>query len=576
MPDPAAGGWAHRAGLLLAAIALAAFAVTLTHSLVWDDPALVEAARRLAGDEGALSFFQHPFTMTDQDLSRVTRYYRPLSSLSLLLDSAVPGGSALPFHLTNLLLYALLTYLVVRLFALLLPWRGAVVTGGLLFALHPLHVEVVAPAFGRTDLLMSVFLLASVLSWQRVRKGLAPRPSLEAAASHLFLLLACLSKETAVVTPFLLLAQSAAEEGVGKEWRRGAIRWLPGWGAVVVGVLLLRGIVLGGAGGGGGWLAVTPETSDAPGLLAAPLATLPAVVEGVARLALPWPQQLLHFPAPGLPAGEVLLGLALGAALLALAFPPRRFRQALVAALWVGVFLLPSVLLPRGGAPMADRFLFLSTVGSSLAAGWAFGRLREWRRGRVLAVGGTVLLAAAAAFLLASYLPVWKDDISLYRAMTRGQPSLPVGWNNLGRTLAREGKWREAADAFREAVRLSPGSARSLSSYGCALEVLGRRTEALEALARAEALEPGWVGGSYNLGLVLRAAGRREEAAAAFRRVVATDPSYFRGHLQLLLTLREAGREGEAEEVRRALERLFPDEGRELERQLQRPAPPSP
>ena len=50
--------------------------------------------------------------------------------------------------------------------------------GGLLFALHPSHVEVVANVSNRKDLLAMIFAMAALLVW--IRPGRSwPRPSRE-------------------------------------------------------------------------------------------------------------------------------------------------------------------------------------------------------------------------------------------------------------------------------------------------------------------------------------------------------------------------------------------------------------
>ena len=85
--------------------------------------------------------------------SRVDSNWLPLTWLSHMLDVELFGAWAGGHHATNLVLHALATAL---LFALLLSATRELVPSALvaaLFALHPLHVEVVAWVSQRKELL---------------------------------------------------------------------------------------------------------------------------------------------------------------------------------------------------------------------------------------------------------------------------------------------------------------------------------------------------------------------------------------------------------------------------------------
>src|SRR6185503_20425583 len=72
---------------------------------------------------------------------------------------------------------------------------GTALLGGLVFAVHPIHVEAVANVAGRAELLAAGFALGAWLAHRRGQRVLAP----------LLYLLAVLSKEGAVLAPALFL-----------------------------------------------------------------------------------------------------------------------------------------------------------------------------------------------------------------------------------------------------------------------------------------------------------------------------------------------------------------------------------
>ncbi|MFH0752960.1 MAG: tetratricopeptide repeat protein [Candidatus Omnitrophota bacterium] len=182
------------------AIILAAFFVyfltTFYNVTFFDDQFLLTYPWRLShwGD------FAHLFLSPDM-ASNV--FYRPLLNLSFYLNAALNQDSIWLYRVFNLLIHSFAGCLV---FALLLRlrtrYRMALLLS-LIFAVHPAIAEAVVWIPGRTDSLLTVFLLLSFLklaSWARP----AGR-SFDFFLSCCFLSAALLTKETAVVAPFVFL-----------------------------------------------------------------------------------------------------------------------------------------------------------------------------------------------------------------------------------------------------------------------------------------------------------------------------------------------------------------------------------
>lgn len=92
--------------------------------------------------------------------------YRPLCTLTFRLNYALAGGfRPYGFHLVNVLLHSLCTYLVVKLARVLLRGTFPVFLCGALFSAHPIHTEAVAGVVGRADMIACAFFLVSFLSY---------------------------------------------------------------------------------------------------------------------------------------------------------------------------------------------------------------------------------------------------------------------------------------------------------------------------------------------------------------------------------------------------------------------------
>jgi hypothetical protein len=127
----------------------------------------------------------------------VTGLYRPIPLASHAIEFEMAGLSPVTGHLVNLLLYIMacvaLFYAMSKWFTQrnpLLPLLSVI-----LFAVHPLHTEVVANIKGRDELFTLVFLSLSVIcSFRYIQKS----TWLHFALSLLFFALALFSKESAM------------------------------------------------------------------------------------------------------------------------------------------------------------------------------------------------------------------------------------------------------------------------------------------------------------------------------------------------------------------------------------------
>jgi tetratricopeptide (TPR) repeat protein len=485
-------------GLAAALLAFAAYAGTLGHELVWDDPALVESARNAVQSGGLGALLRAEFVL-DPMSGESTGYYRPVVLASLRLDSWLSDALTVPtYHATNVLLHAAATWLVWLLARTVLATQFAAAAAALLFAVHPVHTESVAFVSGRTDLLASLFALAATWAWLRRH----------VAASSAALLLAALSKESAFVLPAVLLAWDAVRTlGSGartRRWPARNVRWAAAWGAALVLAAALRA----GAGVGFG----TGESAAA-----SPAHQAAAWTLHLRLLVLPWPLNAQYAAADLAPSAASLGGAALLLAACAAAAPARHGRLGALALIWIVGFLLPiSGLLAFSAADVAERFLYLPSVGFALLFGhWAAHFAVRLRRAAVFAAVLVLGLGAAATIARSR---IWKDNATLYADIARTTPRSALAHSNLGLEHLRAGRHDEAAAAFERATSLQPDFALAWTNLGLARRAQGRAGEALAAFERAAALAPDHPGVLMNLGNEYRRAGRPADAAAVLER----------------------------------------------------------
>lgn len=480
-PDPTVrqrihiGPWAVTLVLLLAA---AAYVQSLRFQFVWDDGVMVIQGLDLR-DWPRLLWADFT-TLTGGAMEG--HYYRPVLALSLGLDAALWGDNPAAFHLTNILLHVLVTYLVFCLILAMGAPRDVAVVTALVFAVHPAHVEAVAFVSARGDLLMSAGVLACLLAYRRsATAGSAGNAWMGAALAAYGC--AILSKESALAMPLLLLLSDALARPSGllnrAHWQRALVRVLP-----FVGVSLafaasrfsqLLHLGAGKVQGGSLWdrlpggLEILARYA---GLSLAPLHMQPFY-------SLPRPTALLE---PGPVLGLLVAGLLIGLLV-------RTWRSAPLVAFGAGWFIatiLPVLdLVPLSFREMglADRYLYLPSVGTCLLlAVMVFalmGPIGDRSHGPRRLAGwcllGVLLLAWSSSLL--RYAPVWRDNVTLYERMAQVAPRAPVPLLNLGLAYFRANDYPRSLTALEQAVHLNPTLRRPRTLLALLYVLQGRTSE---------------------------------------------------------------------------------------------------
>src|SRR5471030_830059 len=145
----------------LAAITLLVYAPMLRHGFVnYDDPDYITGNTHVTS---GLTWANVGWAFTSRDASN----WHPLTWISHTIDCQLFGVIPAGHHLTNLLFHIANTLLLFFLLEKLTGaiWRSFFVAA--LFAWHPLHVESVAWASERKDVLSAFFWILTMLAYLR-------------------------------------------------------------------------------------------------------------------------------------------------------------------------------------------------------------------------------------------------------------------------------------------------------------------------------------------------------------------------------------------------------------------------
>jgi protein O-mannosyl-transferase len=519
-----------------------------------------------------------------------TENWQPLTWLSHMLDCQLFGLNAGGHHLTSLLLHLANTLLLFLWLKGLTKavWRSAIVAA--FFALHPLHIESVAWACERKDVLSTFFWMLGLMAYTHYAQSVAqdewratsdatatspdtPYPSLFYFAALFFFACGLMSKPMVVTLPCVLLLldfwplRRISNLKFEISNLRLIVEKIPFFALATA--ICYATVVAQKAGG---------ALSSLGGM---PLSV--RVANSLANYAIYlgktfWPTHLTYFypynPAPlVLVVGAVLVLAALTAWF---ALRVRREPYLVIGWLWFLGTSVPTIgLIHVGIQSRADRYMYIPSIGLFLMVVWGWHDLiARWpeRRQLLAAFGGAALAGCAAATSI--QIGYWQNSLTLsqhaievtcnnfvaydslgralhdaghddqaflnYAEAVRIAPEFPQSQFNLAVSLRSQGRLIEAAEHFATAARLVPESCETRNALGETWLLLNQPDAAAAEFSKAAQLKPDSADAHRNLGFALARQGNLTNAVPQFAEAVRLNPTNADAHFNLGLALLEA------------------------------------
>lgn len=528
--------------------------------------------------------------------STVLGYYQPLTMVSLMLDRVIEGmltgGYAADvdpfiFHLDNVFLHGVNAALIFALCLLLTGSRGIAVFCGLVFAVHPLNVEVVSWVCQRKAILATTFALLMVLSHAKYAR--CGRGGWMAAAIAAFVL-SILAKPTSLFLPGVLLLMDVWP--LRRFSRQAVIEKAPLFGiALVGGYVAYRSQVWG--------VDLSDQGADRPPGVTL-LVACHNLVFYLAKMFVPirlCPQYIMpdestvRLVSPPFLAGVVGTAALVGAAAWAVRRRVDFFWTLLASlALLIGPTLTPVRFM---GTIAADRFAYTPMVvvlvlvaellrraigrwginGEASKCGFA-----EAENGpgdgpsvsvaeRVLIgvpfVGIGVAVIALFAVLAVRQQQVWQNSFSYYQAIIDRFPDAPAGYYGIGnawldtfqRARAEEeceeigasGAYLDRAlEAYRLTLERDPTYSQTWYRLGHIQILRGRVEEGIQTIRHGLTLPRSEPEGYLFLGFAYTHAGMYEEAIEPYEKCLERQQSWSEVRKNLANALLRTGRASEA------------------------------
>jgi len=355
--------------------------------------------------------------------------YHPLTLLPYYYEYQHYGLQPWIYHFDSVIFHILCTISVYFFIKVLTRRTIAATVVALLFGLHPMHVESVAWAAGRKDIIYGIFFILSLTTYIFYLRAEGNKKIAWYIAGILLFALSLLAKSVAVSLPVTLFAIDYFE--------RRKLSWM--WIVEKIphfGMALLFGI-----------FSVTAQKDIGAMTLDVHFNPLERFSLGCYALCnYLWkaivPTGLSNFYPYPLKVGNALPGvyyvypaIIIGLVVFIIMFA-RKNRTVLFG---IGFFIINIILLlqfiPVGGAIMSDRYGYIPYIGLFFIAGWYVSEYFEVREklqtGKIL-LGAVVGYCLVLGYMTSERCKDWYDSVSLWRDDIEKHPEAPVGYFYLG------------------------------------------------------------------------------------------------------------------------------------------------
>jgi len=541
---------------LLAVVVFSAFGNALFNGFVYDDHYLIK------DNPFIRSFSNLPEVLTSDvtvvtPIAKPSGYYRPVSMFFLMLMYKIWGLHTFGLHLMSLLLHLANTFLVFLIIGRITSDRMTALATGLIFAVHPIHVEAVTPIFNYMGILASCFSLLSFWFFIESRKAGRGR---DFSLSVLFCFLAMFSKEEAIVLPavFVLCDLYFMANFHWEDLKERLPRYA--WFALpVAACIFARYIMMQKAAAFGFWhLNLGFNILSDGGALAQIVTTVKIFAEYFRILLFPFRLSAFYLlPEPAaLSRAEIFVAVAAVLGIFAFAFAGAKKYKLIsffIFFFFINSFMVSNII-PVGGL-FAERFMYLPSVAFcfmvayGLTAGARHLQRKNEKWGALSLLIALVVVVGVYGQATAARNYVWRNDVMLWSDTAQKTPQSSKPLHYLGDAYAYHGSayYDQALTAYQEALQRPDAPEVALrNAMGTLYGLKGQQELALKEFERALHLDRQSPAGYYNIGITYYFQGEYSKALEYFAAGQRVDKNYFWLYYGIGLVLEKEGKRDEA------------------------------
>jgi len=504
--------------ILIILLGILTYGRTLTFGYVdYDDTFLIQRDQAFLRDLSNIpkAFTRDVFAVKYYESSHA--FYRPIMTLSLMIDTQIGTTNISVYRATNLLIHILCAIVLFHLMTNLGFSREIALIGSLIFTVHPVNAQAVAWVPGRNDSILALMCMLSLLFLVRFTDGYKIKDYLP---HILFFLLALFTKEPAVflIVLFILILF------ITHKWpeKKNILLLISGWMVSMLLWFIMRRT------------AVSQSPVGVSDVIKSVIINLPGFIQYTGKIFIPL--NLSVYPVRiDIPIIYGLISLAIILIIVITSKIKTRKGIILLGLMWYVVFLIPALISPEPGPQsiLLEHRLYLPFAG--LIIGLMETRILKdlctERLLRPLIIILLVMLISITYFRSS----VYRDSLSFWKDAVRTSPTSPVAHINLGQQYFKLRDLDRAEEEAKKALSLDPETELAHNNLGIIYAVKRKFKEAEAEFRKELEINPDYEDALYNLGMIYYEQGEIEKAMKYWYRVLSINPYHIKTNKILAL-----------------------------------------
>ena len=479
--------------------------------------------------------------------------YQPLRVLSYAIDYHFWGLNPLGYRITNLIFYLLTILLIIKITETLLDeWniKGATNTrvvffSSLLFAVHPVHVEVVVWLSARKEVLLSFFFFLSFYFYIKGRMSKVSKVSFfYFLISFLSFVAAFLSKPTAVVFPgVIILYEIIRQTMISKEKVSFPLGVLIPFIIISLGGSILLIIIMQNAKGikplwgGNIWSNFA--------LVSRTYAIYFKHLFLNSKYAATYPNPY-HFKIDFITYLSFFIHLAI---FLIIIWSFKHRKPIILFGFgWYYITMLPTSNIIPISHVIADRYIYLGSYGLILILAFTIEKIYTLNirnlRPSMAKVGAIIIFSSLClfySFITIIQNKVWQNSLTLWMDNVEKYPKSDTALVNLAVVYSKIGEYKKAKELLEKELKILPFDYEAHNNLGVVYQNLKEYPKAAREFVIALKIKPGYPLAWKNLGGLYFELKKYKNAANLFENYLKRYPADSEIHYRLGLVYRKMG-----------------------------------
>ncbi len=494
--------------LLIIILALVAYCNTLLCGFTYDDVSVIEENTFIT----KLSNIQY-LVNDGYFKNSAEKSYRPLATLSYMIDHAIWKKNPFGYHLHNLMLHIMSAIMIFLLGSIVIKDKTVTLIAALLFASHPLMSESVCSVSFREDLLSAFFLISALFFYLLYRRE--GRLYLLTLSLSTYLL-SLLSKEMGLAFIPIVGVLELFRRKKGKTLLRASI----GISIITVIFLLIRFV----------WMK-NPDDSyhSTPFSLTILIKTMFTYLQ---LYFFPIKLRILYYDTELFNHRREIV-LCITALLIGIVgFFNLKTKNKKIGLLFMSISFagfVPVMNIYPIRHLVAERYTYLPAFGILFFIALLIkDNLRKYKT--ELLIFTVIICVSLFSARTIARNSIWSDNLSLWSNTAKNNPWLSEAFYSLGHAYQSRKDVDMAIISYKKAIRLNPDYYDAFVNLGRAYVEIGLIEPGIKQYLHALKLDPASPIVQYNLGIAYNKLNQTEKSLYYLNKCVELDPNYYQAY----------------------------------------------